>query len=318
MKLQLTQHTPEWPVMRQAPKVQVLRNRTKPIESNSKRCVILPDAQIGYFRNRKEKLEPTHDEKAISLALEITRMVNPDTVVLLGDNLDLPELSKYRITPAYQQTTQATIDRAAVFCAEVRSAAPNAEIIWLAGNHEERLPNHILDNARAAFGLRRGNIPDAWPVLSVPYLCRMDEFGIDYRPGYPASHVWLNSKIRIIHGNKVKSSGSTAHMYLANEKVSVIYGHIHRIELAYKTREDFDGPRTIMAASPGCLARIDGAVPSTKQGMDIDGRPLVSTENWQQGLAIVEYETSGKQRFTYECIPIFGGTANYRGKWITI
>jgi predicted phosphodiesterase len=310
--------TPEWPVVKQGPKVTIPRNRVKPLESEMQRCIILPDAQIGYFRNRKGKMEPTHDEKAIALALEITRLAKPDMVVLLGDNLDLPELSKYRITPPFQQTTQATIDRATVFCAELRNAAPNAKIVWLAGNHEERLPNHILDNARAAYGLRRGNIPDTWPVLSVPFLCRMEDFDIEYKEGYPANHIWLNQKIRIIHGSKVKSSGSTAHMYLASEKTSVIYGHIHRVELAFKTREDFDGPRTIMAASPGCLARIDGAVPSTKQGMDIDGRPLISHENWQQGMALVEYETTGKNRFTYECIPIFDGTASWRGKWFSV
>lgn len=309
---------PQWPVIQQGPRVQLPRNRTKPATGEFQRCAILPDAQIGYYRNRKGKLEPTHDEKAIDLALAITKTLNPEKVVLLGDNLDLPELSKYRITPAYQQTTQATIDRATTFCAQLRDAAPNAEIVWLAGNHEERLPNHILDNARAAFGLRRGLIPQEWPVLSVPFLCRMDDYRVEYRPGYPASHVWLNNKIRIIHGNKVKSNGSTAHMYLSNEKHSVIYGHIHRIELAYKTREDFDGPRTIMAASPGCLARIDGAVPSTKQGMDIDGRPLLSHENWQQGMAIVEYETVGKNRFTYESIPIFDGSASWRGRWFSV
>ena len=318
MAIVMKQSQPSWPVIQQGPKIQLPRNRTKPLEAEMKRCVILPDAQIGYYRNRKGKLEATHDEKAIDLALEITRQARPDVVVLLGDNLDLPELSKYRITPAYQQTTQETINRASIFCAQIRAAAPHAEIKWLAGNHEERLPNHILDNARAAFGLRRGNIPDAWPVLSAPFLCRMDDYGVEYLPGYPASHIWLNSKIRIIHGNKVRSSGSTAHMYLANEKHSVIYGHIHRIELAYKTREDYEGPRTIMAASPGCLARIDGAVPSTKQGMDIDGRPLLSHENWQQGLAVVEYETTGKNRFTYESIPIFDGTASWRGKWFSV
>jgi len=317
MTFKIPQHVPNWPVMQQGPKYSLPRSRVKPITSEMKRCAVLPDAQIGYYRNRKGKMESTHDEKAIELALQITKLLNPDKVVLLGDNLDLPELSKYRITPAYQQTTQATIDRATLFCAQVREAAPNAEILWLAGNHEERLPNHILDNARAAFGLRRGLVPESWPVLSVPFLCRMEEYGIDYLPGYPASHVWLNNKVRIIHGNKVKSSGSTAHMYLSNEKHSVIYGHIHRIEVAYKTREDFEGPRTIMAASPGCLARIDGAVPSTKQGMDIDGRPLVSHENWQQGMAVVEYETTGKHRFSYESIPIFGGTASWRGKWYT-
>ena len=312
------QSGPAWPVMKQGPKVKLPRSRAKVLDSEMKRCVVLPDAQIGYYRDRRNKLQPTHDEDAISVALAITKQVKPHVVALVGDNLDLPELSKYRITPAYQQTTQASIDRATTFCAQIREAAPNAQIVWLAGNHEERLPNHILDNARAAFGLRRGEIPDTWPVLSVPYLCRMDDFDIEYRPGYPASHLWLNQKIRIIHGNKVRSNGSTAHMYLNSEKTSVIYGHIHRIELAFKTREDYDGPRTIMAASPGCLARIDGAVPSTKQGMDIDGRPLVSHENWQQGLAVVEYETTGRHRFTYDCIPIFGGSASYRGKWFNV
>jgi hypothetical protein len=39
-----------------------------------------------------------------------------------------------------------------LLCAQVRDAAPNAQIIWLAGNHEERIPNYLLDNAAAAFG----------------------------------------------------------------------------------------------------------------------------------------------------------------------
>jgi len=125
---------------------------------------------------------------------------------------------------------------------------------------------------------------------------------------------WINQKLRVIHGDRIKSSGSTANIYLNQEKTSVIYGHIHRIETAYKTREDFDGPRTIMAASPGCLARIDGAVPSTKGGVDLDGRPLVRYENWQQGMAVVTYEQSGDHKFSYELIPIYNGWAFYKDK----
>jgi len=151
-------------------------------------------------------------------------------------------------------------------------------------------------------------------VLSVPFLVRMDDYGITYKPGYPAADYWLNEKLRVIHGDRVKSNGSTAHVYLNQEKTSVIYGHIHRIETAYKTREDYDGPRTIMAASPGCLARIDGAIPSTKGGVDLDGRPLTRHENWQQGLGIVTYEKKGQAKFTYECVPIYGGWAMRNGK----
>jgi hypothetical protein len=171
-------------------------------------------------------------------------------------------------------------------CAQLRAASPEARIYWLAGNHEERLVNYLIDNAQAAFGLKRGNAPESWPVLSVPFLCRFDEYGVEYVPGYPAGQVWVNQKLRCIHGTKAKSNGSTAHQYLAHEKTSVLYGHVHRREWAEQTREDYDGPKTILAASAGCLARVDGAVPSTKGGIDLDGRPLTVTENWQQGFPI--------------------------------
>ena len=306
---------PEWPVVQQGPAIK-LPTATAKIKKPStfKTCVIVPDIQIGYYRGRDGSLEPTHDEKAISITLGVIKNTQPEVIACVGDNLDFPEMGKYLTYPAYAQTTQASIDRATLFCAQMRAAAPDAKIIWLAGNHEERMPKYLLVNAGAAYGLRKGNIPESWPVLSVPYLCRMDEFGVEYRPGYPASDYWINEKLRVIHGDRVKSSGSTAHIYLNSEKTSVIYGHIHRIEVAYKTREDFDGPRTIMAASPGCLARIDGAIPSTKGGVDLDGRPLTRHENWQQGLAVVQYEDSGAHRFTYDTIPIYNGWAMYNGK----
>jgi hypothetical protein len=232
---------------------------------------------------------------------------------MVGDNLDLPELGKYRLSPAFQQTTQASIDRATEICAETRAAAPNAKISWLAGNHEERLTNFMLDNAMAAFGIKQGKHPESWPVLSVPNLCRLDDFGIEYLSGYPASMVWINEHIKVIHGDIVRSGGSTAMAYLKREKISVIYGHIHRREWAEMTREDYDGPKTVTAASPGCLARIDGAVPSTKGGTDLDGRPLKRHENWQQGLAVVQYE-EGDGKFNMEMVTIREGWSLYRDK----
>lgn len=307
---------PEWPTLTQGPSYKLPPTKAKatPDTSGYETAVILPDIQIGYYRMHGEELDATHDEVALSVALEITKTVKPSKIILLGDNLDFPEFGKYRLSPAYQRTTQASIDRATTLCAQLRAVAPDAEIVWLAGNHEERLPRMIIDNAMAAFGLRKGNSPESWPVMSVPYLCRMDEYGIDYKTGYPASHYWINERLKIIHGNKVKSNGSTSHMYLNSEKVSVIYGHIHRREWNEKTRGDWDGPKTIMAASPGCLAKVSGEVPSTKGGLDLDGRPLTVVEDWQQGLAVVTYQPTGESRFFYEQVPIHDGEAFYRGK----
>ena len=305
---------PEWPVVQQSKPIQLQKTTTKPkAPTTFKTCVVVPDIQIGFFRNKEGELEPSHDDKALDIVLAMIKKLQPELVACVGDNLDLPEMGKYVTYPAYAQTTQASIDRAAMFCAQMRAAAPNARIVWLAGNHEERMPKYLVQNAGAAYGLRKGNTPDSWPVLSVPYLCRMDDYGIEYKPGYPAADLWINKKLRIIHGDRVKSSGSTAHVYLNNEKHSVIYGHIHRIETAFKTREDFDGARTIMAASPGCLCRTDGAIPSTRGGVDLDGRPLTRHENWQQGVGVVTYEDTGRHKFSYEVAPIYNGWCMFRG-----
>lgn len=305
---------PEWPVIQPGKPVKIPASTVKPAVVNGwRKCVVLPDIQIGYFRNAQDELEPTHDEQALSIAIALIKEIKPSLIVMVGDNIDAPEFGKYRLSPAFQRTMQASIDRATLLCAELRAVAPEAEIVWLAGNHEERLPNYLMDNAVAAFGLRQGNKPQSWPVLSVPFLCRMDETNIDYRAGYPASNVWINQRLRVIHGDKVASGGSTAHKYLGTEKTSVLYGHIHRREWAERTRDDWDGSRTIMAATPGCLCRTDGAIPSTKGGTDLDGRPLYRSEDWQQGIGVVTFE-DGDGRFVYEQIAIHNGWAHYRGK----
>lgn len=306
---------PAWPPVQPAPPIRVTAGKGTRTPATTSTAVVLPDMQVGYYRGADGELVATHDERALAVALAVLKDARPSLVVLVGDNLDLPEMGKYRTTPAYRQTMQAAIDRAAGIAAEVRAAAgPDARIVWLAGNHEERLPRYILDNAAAAFGLRQGNTPEGWPVMSVPHLCRLDDSRVEYLAGYPASHVWITPTLRVIHGDRVNSGGSTAHKYLnAGDSTSVIYGHIHRIETAYRTRVTHDGPRTVLAASPGCLARIDGAVPSVKGGVDVDGRPLVRFEDWQQGLAVVPFDpVSG--RFTYEQVAILDGCAWWRGK----
>lgn len=307
---------PEWPVVQPGPAVVIKpqkitrAKRTDPLE----RAMTLPDIQVGYYRDNEGNFHPTHDEAAIDVALQLVRLVQPSIIVLHGDNADFPEASKYRLTSAFAQTTQATIDRLTRFGAELRAVAgADCAIYWLEGNHEVRLPNYLLDNARAAFGLKRGNAPDSWPVLSVPYLCRLDDVNIKYVSGYPANEVWINERLRVVHGHHVVSNGSTAHRYLSNERASIVYGHIHRREWAERTRSSFDGPRTILAMSPGCLARTDGGVPSTKGGTDLNGVPIPNAEDWQQGVAVFAFEP-GDGRFIPEQVPIIDGWTIYHGQ----
>lgn len=307
---------PEWPVIVPGPAVKLpVRVVPKVTAKTWSKAVVWPDMQIGYFQGKDGSLVSTHDETAIDLALALTLDIKPDLVVMVGDNLDLPEMGKYRLSPAFNRTTQPAVDYATTLMARIRGAVgPACRIVWLAGNHEERLVNYLIDNAGAAFGLRQGARPEGWPVLSVPHLCRLDEYGVEYIAGYPAGKFWVNERLKVIHGTRVKSSGSTAHVYLSNEKTSVLYGHIHRVEFAMHTFDKWDGPKTIMAASPGCLAKTTGEVPSTKGAIDLHGRPLTVVEDWQQGIGVVTYEQQGEHRFYYEQVPFIHGTTLYAGK----
>lgn len=314
---------PDWPVIDRGPAIKLpkLAAPKKP-STDWMPSFIWPDTQIGYFRDGEGNLIPTHDEASIDVALQLLKAVNPEIMVRVGDDLDLPEMGKYRLSPAFSGTTQAAIDRNTVLGAQQRQAmGSDVPIYYIAGNHEERFSNYIMDNSKAAFGIRKGRFlheaPSQWPVLSVPELCRLDEFGITYLPGYPAGDVIIAPGFRATHGHYVTGKGQTAQKYLDGERESVVYGHIHRREYLARTFPMGGESQEIFAASPGCLARIDGAVPSTKGGTDLDGRPITKAgnENWQQGVGVA-YSKDGMT--VYENVPIMSDgpmrIAFWRGK----
>lgn len=304
---------PDWPVIQPGPTYKLPTRGTKAYNADGlKRAVIYPDMQTGYFYDDEENLVPTHDEAAFAVLLRIIKDVRPSRVIGNGDNIDFPEFStKFRLTPAFARTSQAAIDRKTLFNAELRAAAPEAELDEIEGNHELRVANLLLDNAKAAFGLRQGGKPESWPVMSYQNLTRMDDFGMTYHPGYPASKVWINDRVKVIHGTF--TGPTAAQKYLSTEKVSVIVGHDHRRFWAEKTTEDVDGPRVQFAMSAGCLADLGGNVPATRQGMSTSGRPIRSTEAWQQGCIVLTYR-EGDGEFWPEMVPFHAGRAMYRGK----
>lgn len=306
---------PAWPVVQpgnaiviKAPKVK----RAAKTPGEWRTAVILPDPQIGYRRDLDTmELDPFHCERSMDVALQVCALVEPDLIVNLGDLLDLNEFSRFELEPGFALTTQPSIYRAQEFLGAQRAIAPKADIRLLEGNHDARLPRQIIANAKAAFSLKRA--PDEWPVLSVPNLLRLDDLGVEYVPGYPAGITWINDRLACVHGSKVRSNGSTAAGVIDDERVSVIFGHIHRIEMQHKTRRTRNGGRSSLAASPGCLCRIDGAVPGVRGATDPLGKAVDAVENWQNGLAVVTFK-DGDSPFALELIPIHGGTTIFRGQ----
>lgn len=286
---------PEWPPVTRVESARLKKRERQP-KSDARKAVVLSDLQIPY-----------HDEKAVETALQIVRDVKPDKVILVGDLLDLESFSKFDNLPTYAATTQEAIIRAHLLLAQIRKLAPYADIVVLEGNHDLRMSTHVNTNAKAAFGLKRADEPEGWPVLSVPYLCAFDQLDVEYVSGYPANRYWINERLQVRHGNKVRSNGSTAKVVADNEKVSTIFGHVHRLETQYKTHQTFDGGKTNAAFAIGCLCKIDGSVPSTNRGVDLFGKPVENHENWQQAIAVVDYMEGDN---AFHVSPIYINTFN--------
>lgn len=281
-----------------------------------KTAVILPDPQFG-FRNIDGHLDPFHDDAAIDVALQVLSAVAKDSridvVVNLGDFLDLPAHSRYDQHNTWQQTTQAAIDAGHRFLARQRATVPGSKIVVLEGNHDKRISDTVLKFNAASFGLKRAEVPDDWPAMTAPFLLRTDDLNVEWLDGYPARKFWINDWIKCVHGSIVRSSGSTASAYSRSDRTSTIFGHIHRIEIHHTTMQDRYGPVRQFAATPGCLCRVDGAVPSVKGAMDLSGRPLTNYEDWQQGVMILRYREDSP-KFVLDTVHIQEGWAMYAGQ----
>ncbi|HEY7823557.1 MAG TPA: hypothetical protein VIG24_12005 [Acidimicrobiia bacterium] len=81
--------------------------------------------------------------------LAAIRMVQPDTVVLGGDILDLPEFGRFATDPReWDAVGRIQFAQKHIF-APIREAAGDAQIDYIEGNHEYRLLRHLADQTPA-------------------------------------------------------------------------------------------------------------------------------------------------------------------------
>lgn len=281
-----------------------------------KLAVALPDTQIG-FRRYGEDLEkdPFHDVHAINVAMQVIASLEEefgvDKVINLGDTIDFPMFGKYAQEPTFENTANYSIQAAHDYLAVQRALAPNSEIVFIEGNHDCRPTKYI--NAMASQAQVICAAGSDVPVFSIPNLLNVQSLGnVTVVTGYPADKYYINPRLVARHGTAAASNGSTALKHVnANHHESTIYGHSHRMELLYKTHDTSGGAVQNGAYSPGCLCRIDGAVPSYKGGTMLNLHPVKQYENWQQGIGIVWYKDSGE--FTIENVHIMDGWAVWAG-----
>lgn len=300
-----------WPPPNQPRPVRVTVPRAKVRRGDYPTCVlILPDIQYGWWRTHDGEMIPVHDPDAINTAVAVAEHLRPDGIVQLGDLLDLPEFGRYIQEPGFAETTQAALDAAYQDVARFRALCQ--WMVVLEGNHDARIQNAIIENAKAAAGVKRAApTPDEWPVLTLPHLLRFDELDVEYVDGYPVSVRYLNDLLAVKHGQTLgnRTRGQTQ-LEADEERVSVIVGHSHKAAVTYKTRNERHRFRQTFAYSPGTLAAIDGRVPGVKQGLNRrTGRPRRSWQDWQQGVGVVHLDGD---EYHVEHVPIVDGVALFR------
>jgi predicted phosphodiesterase len=303
---------PLWPVIQPARDPIVIKPTMRtPRASRFKTAVLGADTQIGFDMDGTGNLTPYHDERAIDILHQVVAAENPDQTVILGDILDLTEQGRWSQEEPFARTTQPALNYGREFAAQTR-ANTTGRIIWIEGNHDKRMQAFMEANAKAAMGLRKAGYPDSWPVMSIPNLIGLDEFDTEYIDAYPAGVHWITDGLRAIHGTKANSKGSTASQY-ANEMphISTAFGHTHRLEVQSKTTFDRAGKIRTMAINPGCLCRVDGAVPSVHGARHLDGSKATYWEDWQQGVAVIRYHDDGT--FYVELVQIDEGVAFHAG-----
>lgn len=266
-----------------------IKRTARPAQSSQGLALLVPDTQHGYravedlSKPGLRDWQPLHDRAAIDCVLQVAEHLKDRIthVVFLGDHLDLaPWSTRWKTSPDLLMTTNAALrELYAGLLRPLRETLPSAEMVYVMGNHDARIEDFLAERAPEASTLMPADTVDNKPLLTIENLLALDSLDIQVIGPYGATY-WLFDDIKIFHGNKAKNQGgATAAEYLKTATSSIIYGHIHRLELAQSRIDTPGGHKVITAASPGCLSRCELGVVPGRAG---------SPPDWQTGFGLVE------------------------------
>jgi predicted phosphodiesterase len=215
-----------------------------------KKIVVISDLQVPY-----------HDERAVRNVASFIRRFKPDQVITIGDEIDMPQVSRWTEgTPGWFEQTLGS-DRDAT-----------VEILWdlqvtdmIRSNHTDRLYNVIMKKIPAFLAL---------PELKFEKFMKLDELGIKFhRKPLEFAPDWI-----AIHGDEgsVKPTpGLTALDAARKHGKSVVCGHTHRA-----------GQSAFTEASGGVLGRVLRGVEVGNLMQFSKAGYMKGTGNWQQAFAV--------------------------------
>lgn len=174
---------------------------------------IIPDIQYPY-----------HDAVVLGKILRVIRDRQPDLIVQIGDGIDFPTVSQWSKGTAgeYADTLQEHIEgyRADVLV-PLRSAAPDARITWLEGNHDLRLREFVRKYAAPLTNLR---------ALQVESLFELEDLDVRYERG----PLRIATNTLAVHGHESGGYCASASAWDAKfakrygSDKNIVFGHTHQ------------------------------------------------------------------------------------------
>lgn len=215
---------------------------------------------------------PYHDSKAISAMLKFIKAHDVNTIILDGDILDFYDVSHFDKNPERILSLQKEINLAKGLFKSLRDIKPEADIVFIKGNHEFRLERYLMKH------------PELYSLdaLRLPNLLNLEKYKIKY-----FDKEFRLGNLKIIHGDLVrKFSGYSAHGELDKHDCSGISGHTHRMGCYYKQTPE----RYLAWFEGGCLCDIHPE--------------YIDNPDWSQGFI---YGYVDKDSFAITPIPIVEG-----------
>ena len=286
--------------IRQAAPTRIIPSKRKIPTSDVETTVFLADAHYPY-----------HSQRAIALAKIACRELNPTTICFLGDELDVTNFSKYETRKEWAGNLQSSIDALHEDIADFKADNPQAKLIQHESNHHVRLERKIREYNGDLVGLKRANAVRELGVLTLGFLLRHDDLGVEYVTGYPNAEYWHSDDIKSFHGTNAVSGGSTMLRTIKDQTVSCIQGHSHRAEIVYKTFRNGRNEKTIFGMNPGTLADFN-QVPKDSYSTDSNNRAMPARVDWQGAIGVLfhnnEFASPHLLPITSQGIQIFGKT----------
>ena len=297
----------------QADPVKITPSRRKPAKRDHRLILAFSDSQIDY-REIDGVLHPIHDERALNVVRMMCQDLRPETIINLGDTIDLSALSRFdKDSNHFDHSMQPAFNRVHRLYAELRADNPLSRIVEVDSNHNTRLKKFMLKNASSLFGLHQAGHEEEYPVMSYPFLANLNAVGVEWVSGYGSAEFVYGEEyeappIVFKHGSLVGSNVAAKEL-VQNPEVHTVRGHTHRPETAHRTMRN---GHYLTSMIVGVTCSIEGDVPSVHSAVDDRNQVVKNQEQWQQGLAVITDYQDGTYQF--DNILIRNGVAKYNGK----